>query len=115
MDRPLDAATLAAVRALSTRARITSTSFVNTHHWGDFKGNPRALVERYYDAFLYTANRGTRKFMFRLPTRLLDRGVAERYCTTDAASTWTSSGHVLIDLTCPLRGRRRVGRRGRPG
>ena len=46
VDRPLDAATLAAVRALSTRARITSTSFVNTHHWGDFKGNPRALVER---------------------------------------------------------------------
>jgi len=101
VDRPLDATALAAVRALSTRARITPSSFVNTYHRGDFKGNPRALVERYYDAFLYTANRGTRQFMFRLPTRLLEPGAAERYCTTDAASTWTRGGHVLIDLTYP--------------
>ena len=54
VDRPLDTKALAAVRALSTRARITPTSFVNTYQWGDFKGDPRALVERYYDAFLYT-------------------------------------------------------------
>jgi hypothetical protein len=44
VDRPLDAKALAAVRALSTRARITPTSFVNTYQWGDFKGDPRALV-----------------------------------------------------------------------
>jgi hypothetical protein len=31
VDRSLDASTLAAVRALSTRARITATSFVNTY------------------------------------------------------------------------------------
>jgi hypothetical protein len=99
VDRPLDTSALSAVRALSTRARITPTSFVNTYHWGDFSGNPRALVERYYDAFLYTANWGTRQFMFRLPVRLLDPGIAERYCTTDAASTWTRGGHVVIDLT----------------
>ncbi|MDQ1305301.1 MAG: hypothetical protein QG671_1132 [Actinomycetota bacterium] len=99
VDRPLDATALAAVRALSTRARITPTSFVNTYHWGDFKGKPRTLVERYYDAFLYTANWGTRQFMFRLPKRLLDPRTAERYCTTDAASTWTHGENVLIDLT----------------
>lgn len=99
VDRPLDTSELAAVRALSTRARITPTSFVNTYHWGDFSGNPRALVERYYDAFLYTANWGTRQLMFRLPARLLDPDVAERYCTTDAASTWSRGGHVVIDLT----------------
>jgi len=31
VDLPLDAKALAAVRALSTRARITPTSFVNTY------------------------------------------------------------------------------------
>lgn len=105
VDRPLDTSALAAVRALSTRARITPTSFVNTYHWGDFRGHPRALVERYYDAFLYAANWGTRQFMFRLPARLparlLDPDVAGRYCTTDAASTWTRGGHVVINLTYP--------------
>jgi hypothetical protein len=37
------------VRSLSTRAKITATSFVNEYHWGDFKGDPSRLMERYYD------------------------------------------------------------------
>lgn len=41
VDRPLDDAERAEVRCLSTRARITATSFVNEYHWGDFKGDPR--------------------------------------------------------------------------
>ena len=34
IDRPLDAAEQAALRALSTRARITATGFVNHYEWG---------------------------------------------------------------------------------
>ena len=56
IDRPLSAGQLGEVRALSTRAQITPTSFVNTYEWGNFRGDPRALIERYYDAFLYLAN-----------------------------------------------------------
>ena len=59
VDRPLSTAEQAAVRALSTRARITATSFTNTYHWGNFRGNPRELVEKYYDAQLYVTNWGT--------------------------------------------------------
>ena len=33
-DRPLDENEIAELRALSTRARITPTSFVNEYHWG---------------------------------------------------------------------------------
>jgi hypothetical protein len=40
IDRPLDPAEQAQVRSLSTRARITGTSFVNEYHWGDFRGDP---------------------------------------------------------------------------
>jgi hypothetical protein len=38
VDRALDAHQVDEVRALSTRATITPTSFVNTYHWGDFHG-----------------------------------------------------------------------------
>ena len=34
IDRPLGEADLEALRNLSTRARITATSFVNTYEWG---------------------------------------------------------------------------------
>ncbi|MGD9739008.1 MAG: hypothetical protein AB7O56_06415 [Bauldia sp.] len=41
IDRPLDQAAREALRSLSSRARITATSFINHYDWGDFGGDPR--------------------------------------------------------------------------
>ncbi len=38
IDSPLDAKQMAALRALSTRAEITSTSFTNVYNWGGLCG-----------------------------------------------------------------------------
>lgn len=96
VDRPLDAGELEAVRGLSTRAHVTPTSFVNTYEWGNFRGNPRRMVEDYFDAFLYLANWGTRELMLRLPARLLDFEVAQRYCSGDVVSAWSTDEHVIV-------------------
>ncbi len=56
VDRPRDAAAQTELRAPSSRAHITATGFVNTYEWGDFKGDPRRLMERHFDLFLYLAN-----------------------------------------------------------
>jgi hypothetical protein len=73
IDRPLSDADRQALRDLSTRARITTTSFTNSYEWGDFKGDPAKLVERWFDLHLYIANWGSRRLMIRLPARLVDR------------------------------------------
>jgi hypothetical protein len=44
VDRPLDERQLGEVRALSTQAHITPTSFMNTYEWGDF--SQRAMRSR---------------------------------------------------------------------
>jgi hypothetical protein len=44
IDRSLTMAEQQELRALSTRARISATSFVNSYEWGDFKGNPSRLA-----------------------------------------------------------------------
>lgn len=98
-DRPLDERAQAAVRSLSTRARITATSFVNEYHWGDFHGNPRQLVERYYDAHLYLANWGTRHVMLRVPRTVLDLDVAEQYRVGNQVTVWTTGKHLILSLT----------------
>ncbi|QOC93943.1 hypothetical protein [Micromonospora craniellae] len=98
VDRPLSDRERAALRSLSTRADITATSFVNTYEWGDFKGDPRTLMERYFDAHLYLANWGTRQLMLRLPKHVLDPATVARYCQGDSASVWTVGKHVIIDL-----------------
>ena len=56
-----------ALRGLSTRARITATSFANAYEWGDFKGDPAKLMERWFELHLYLANWGSRRLMIRLP------------------------------------------------
>jgi hypothetical protein len=40
VDRPLTVAQQSELRALSTRARITPSSFVNDYQWGDLKVTP---------------------------------------------------------------------------
>jgi hypothetical protein len=86
------------LRAISTRALITPTSFVNTYEWGDLKADRRRLVERYFDAFLYLSNWGTRRLMLRLPAAALGAHSVGRYCIGDSATAWTSGEHLIIDL-----------------
>ncbi|RZS32208.1 hypothetical protein EV193_11349 [Herbihabitans rhizosphaerae] len=100
IDRPLDDDEQAEVRSLSTRARITATSFVNEYHWGDFRGDPNRLMERYYDAHLYVANWGTHRVMLRLPCCLLDPNVVEDYVVDDQASAWVTDEFIVLDVTC---------------
>ncbi|WP_200215444.1 hypothetical protein [Micromonospora coerulea] len=98
VDRPLTAREQAVLRSLSTRADITATSFVNTYQWGDFKGDPRKLMERYFDAHLYLANWGTRQLMLRLPKHVLDPATVARYCVGDSASAWTAGKDLIVHL-----------------
>ena len=98
LDRQLTDQQRAELRSISTRAEITATRFVNEYQWGDFKGDPRKLMERYFDAFLYLANWGTRRLMFRLPRGVLDSKTAERYCYTDTASLIETGSHLILSL-----------------
>ena len=71
IDRPLTADEMEELRALSTRATITPASFTNEYNWGDFKGDPDKLMQRYFDVHVYVANWMTAIFMVRLPIEAL--------------------------------------------
>ena len=98
LDRPLTAEQRAELRSISSRAEITATRFVNEYQWGDLKGDPREMVKRYFDAFLYLANWGTRQVMFRLPRGMLDPETARQYCYTDTASLMETDSHLILNL-----------------
>lgn len=72
IDHALTKTEMAALRAISTRAVITTTSFTNHYEWGDLKADPLKLLEKYFGAFVYVANWGTREFHLRLPQELVD-------------------------------------------
>lgn len=60
-----------ALRAVSTRATITPTRFVNVYNYGDLKADPTALLAKYFDARVYLSNFGDREFAVRVPKTAL--------------------------------------------
>jgi len=104
IDRPLSEEEMDELRALSTRAEITPTSFTNTYHWGDFKGNPATLMDRYFDAFVYVANWGTHRLMFRIPRPFLDTEAASTYCDGEALSLKAKKQHIVLEFSSEVEG-----------
>jgi len=97
IDRPLTDKERAELRALSTRAEITAHSFTNEYHWGDFKGDPVKLMEKYFDAFFYVANWGTRQLMLRLPKTLVDADAFQPYFVGDCFDLTLHKESVVIE------------------
>jgi hypothetical protein len=96
IDRPLTAQEMRVLRALSTRARITPVSFSNEYNWGDFKGNPDKLMERYFDAHVYVANWMTAIFKVRVPAETLAKGTVEAMAASEALDFKTTKSHWII-------------------
>lgn len=99
IDRPLGEADRQALRALSSRARITATSFTNHYEWGDFKGDPAELMERWFDLHLYLANWGTHRLMIRWPRLMIDRDrLASVLRGVDCAKLHVSGDNLILDV-----------------
>src|SRR5262245_21745446 len=98
IDKPLDRAAMEALRKITSRAEITPTSLTNEYHWGDFKGDPDKLMEKYFDANLYYANWGTHQWMMRVPAKLLPLSSAESYTAEHSLRVWKTKDHVILDF-----------------
>jgi hypothetical protein len=86
VDRPLTPEQISVLRAYSSRAQITASSFIVVYNYGGFKGNPEKWLEKYFDAFLYLANWGSHHLMLGVPIKLLDQETLEAYCTDQSLS-----------------------------
>lgn len=98
VDEPLNERQMAELRAISTRAEITPTSFWNEYHWGDFKGDPPKMLEKYFDAFLHYANWGTLWCMFRLPKDAVDLAAMKTFDTPEAITVVAKGKHVFVSI-----------------
>lgn len=99
IDKPLSNKDREALRDISSRAQITSTNFVNEYNYGNFKGNPLKLVEKYFDAFLYVTNWGTHQIMLRIPKRLINLNLASQYCIGDSWTIYEKGDHLIFDFS----------------
>ena len=96
IDRPLNENEINELRVLSTRATITPVSFTNYYNWGDFRGNPDKLMQRYFDAHVYVANWMTAIFMVRLPIKALPKETAEALAVSYMLDFKAAKTHWII-------------------
>ncbi|MBN1662064.1 MAG: hypothetical protein JW943_00535 [Deltaproteobacteria bacterium] len=96
IDRPLTENEMADLRGLSSRAHITPVSFTNEYQWGNFRGDPVKLMQRYFDAHVYVANWMTAVFMVRLPIEALAKETAQAMAESYVLDFTATSTHWII-------------------
>lgn len=98
-DAPLTREQQAALRACSSRATITASSFRNEYHWGDLKADPRDWMKRYFDAHVYSAGWAACSLMLRLPRTALDEETLAGFAASGggAFSVHATTRHWILD------------------
>ena len=98
VDRPQTPDEMAALRKLTSRAEITPNRLQNVYNWGDFRGDPLQLMQRYFDAFVYEANWGTHLLMLRFPQAMLDLAAVELYAEEGSLTVHRAGSNVVLEF-----------------
>ncbi|MEL6177691.1 MAG: hypothetical protein AAFS10_02000 [Myxococcota bacterium] len=100
IDHRLTAEQQKQVRAYSSRATITATSFENVYNWSNFRGNPKHFLTEFFDVYAYWANWSSRTLGLRLPSGVLDLETARLYVNQEyyqgVEITEVDSGVILM-------------------
>jgi hypothetical protein len=100
VDRPLTQQEQAVVNSLSSHMEVvTSTQAIVTYQWGDFKHDPEKVLLKYFDAFLYYANWGTRRLLFRFPTQSIDVEKILAYCQGESIALLEEGDTCVLSIS----------------
>jgi hypothetical protein len=97
IDRPLTQEERAAICELSSRVKPTATTASFTYSYGNFRGDPKQVLARYFDIMYYITNWGTQQLMFRFPTSLINRETIELYCIDNYISLSFAGDWAILD------------------
>jgi hypothetical protein len=87
------------LRAISTRAAISRTTFSNHYEHGDLKANPRDLLVKYFDASLYFAHWMYLEVAFRFPKDAVDVKALRRYAGGHTFDVRMMAGDVIVAIS----------------
>lgn len=97
IGRPLTDGEMAALRAVSTRAVITPSGFVNHYEWGGLKADPLDWMRRYFDAFVYLADWAHCRFALRLPRDMFGKAELKPFGVKQSLTIDASEDHWILD------------------
>ena len=98
VDRVLTPEEQAEMDSLSSHIEVSSSRAVVTYNWSNFRHDPKRVLLDYFDAYVYMANWGTLRLMFRFPKGLIDEEAITPYLLEEFVSFETVDEYQVLDL-----------------
>lgn len=98
INAPLTADARKEMYSLSSRANITTHGASYVYNYGDFRGNSKALLLKYFDVFFYISNFGCIQLMFKYSVTEVNAYKLKQYCIDEPISCEITDTHVLLDI-----------------
>lgn len=99
INKPLSAEARKEMRSLSSRAQVGTHTASYVYNYGDFRGNPKQLVLKYFDVFFYISNFGTLELLFKYPVNRVDLLTLKKYETKHLIEIEQHNDKVLVNIT----------------
>lgn len=98
LNQPMTKEVRDKMMALSSRTRINTHGAAYVYNYGDFRGNPKELLSKYFDVFFYITNWGTVQLMFRYPQQRFDANIVKPYHIKHIIEYEESGQYGLLDI-----------------
>ena len=98
MTAPLSQEARKEMSSLSSRAHITTHGASYVYHYGDFRGNIKKLLLKYFDVFFYMSNWGTVRLLFKYPPQSVNIEELKKYSIKNVISCEQQSQAILLDI-----------------
>ena len=90
-----------ALREISSRAKITSSSFVNEYNYSDLRANEIDLMAEYFDLGFYISNWGQACLYIKIPQGLISEHILRQFEWDHVVEHESRNNQIIITLSMP--------------
>ena len=97
INAPLTSDARKEMYSLSSRANVTTHGAFYIYNYGDFRGNPKELLLKYFDVFFYISNFGCIRLMFKYNEQEINVDKLKKHCVKHVISCEIQTSYVILD------------------
>lgn len=98
ISEPLSSDAREEMLSLSSRAKVGTHGAQYVYNYGDFRGEPEALLVKYFDAYFYIANWGSLQLGFKYLAKDIDAAELEKFCKEDFITCTSHDKYVVLSI-----------------
>jgi hypothetical protein len=98
IKKPLSPEARKEMTSLSSRTQISTHGVSYTYNYGDFRGDIKQLLLKYFDIFFYISNWGTVRLIFKYDAKNIDLKEIKKYLVKHVIDCEQHGQNILLDI-----------------